>query len=201
MIYEEEYIQQLYDMLEPLRDIEQDKQWHPEESCWNHSFQTLHHALRETDDTDLILAALMHDVGKSVNKLGHDKEAIVMLADLLPTKGLWFISQHMRINDYLSGQMKKAKKAVDLATHPWFPKLVALNRWDKMGRKPNCDQYISAARLSTMLNKRLEKHFKPRPDNLCFGCARTFDNCSVRSELAVCPVFVCGYFVEEETHA
>ena len=41
MIFEQVYVEALYKLLEPLKDIEQDKQWHPEENCFEHSFQCL----------------------------------------------------------------------------------------------------------------------------------------------------------------
>jgi HD superfamily phosphodiesterase len=74
MIYTEEYIQSLYDLLEPCKEVMGHPEYHPEGTVWTHSFQTLRLALKETDDTDLILAAFMHDVGKQLNKLGHEYE-------------------------------------------------------------------------------------------------------------------------------
>lgn len=162
-MFTKEYIEELFALLEPLKGIEQDKKWHPEKDVHNHSFQALMHALRETRDTDLILAALMHDVGKSVNKLGHDKEGSELIRDVVSVKTDWLVKNHMRINHYLDGTMVRGWKAMELQTHPWFKDLVALNRWDKIGRRANFEFNITAEKLAEELNFRANDHFKEKP--------------------------------------
>jgi len=163
MIFTHEYVQTLFDMLEPLAEIKQEVQYHPEDDARNHSFQVLYHALRETIDTDLIIAALMHDVGKQVSRLGHDKESVAMMKDYASEKTLWLIEHHMRINTFLSGEMKRPNKAAELAEHPWFPKLVQLNRFDKLGRRAGWSFFITVPVLTDALNERAMKHFRQKP--------------------------------------
>ena len=160
--YTEEYIGDLYKLLEPCKEVIGHEEYHPEGSVWIHSFQVLQLALRETDDTDLILAALMHDVGKQCEKLGHDHEAMALLAPYFSTKGLWLVKEHMRVWSMLKGEMKRPGKVRELLTHPWLPELIGLARWDSMGRVKNKEFEISVERLTFELNKKVELHFKAK---------------------------------------
>jgi hypothetical protein len=163
-VYTEQYVQWLYDLLEPLKEVVQDDTWHPEGNAWIHSFQVVSHAMHETDDTDLIIAALMHDVGKSVHNLGHDKESVSICENLLSVKSLWLVSQHMRFWDMVNGDMKRHGKVTALLKHPWLPQLVALCRWDKMGRRANYQSDWSVERLAVELNEKANRHFRRKPD-------------------------------------
>lgn len=164
MIYTEEYIQSLYDLLEPCKEVMGHPEYHPEGTVWTHSFQTLRLALKETDDTDLILAAFMHDVGKQLNKLGHEYEGSLMMADYFACKGVWLVREHMRFWAMMKGEMKRNKKVRDMLEHPWLPALIALARWDSMARRPNYEWYISPEKLTVELNRKALLHFKEKPD-------------------------------------
>jgi predicted HD phosphohydrolase len=85
-------------------------------------------ALKETDDIDLILAAMLHDIGKAVNTLEHDKIAIEMLKDYASVKTLFLIENHLRIRLLLNGDMKRLSKVQFLINHPWLPELILLAR-------------------------------------------------------------------------
>lgn len=163
MIFTTDLLEPLYDLVEDCHGVEQDEKWHPEGDVEVHSFQVLHHALRESNDTDLILAAFCHDVGKSVQKLGHEKYSYELVRDLVSVKSAWLISQHMRVWTLLNGEMRKRAKAVELLQAPFLPELIALARWDKMGRKAHFRPYISPEDLVDRLNEKAELHFKERP--------------------------------------
>ena len=60
----------MLNLLEKCRGIEQHPVWHPEGDVFNHSLQTVKCAFRESDDIDLIVAAMLHDVGKQISKWG-----------------------------------------------------------------------------------------------------------------------------------
>lgn len=162
MVYSEDYIQELFDLLEPCQRVIGHEIYHPEGSVWVHSFQVLKLALKETDDTDLILAAWLHDIGKSKERLGHEKESVEMLEPYFAAKGLWLVENHMRVWAMLKGEMKKLSKVQGLLEHPWLPQLVALARWDSMGRRANFVWEIDAATLTDRLNKKAAKHFRKR---------------------------------------
>lgn len=125
----------LFNTLEKCRGVKQHTTWHPEGDVFNHSLQTLKWALRESDDIDLVVAAMLHDVGKQISKLGHEKYSVDLLKDHVSPKTLWLVGNHMRFWDYISGDMKKLSKVNKIANHEWCPDLAKLCRWDKMGRK------------------------------------------------------------------
>jgi exopolyphosphatase/pppGpp-phosphohydrolase len=127
----------LFNILERCRGVEQHPEWHPEGDVFNHSLQTLKCALRETDDIDLIVAAMLHDAGKQISKLGHEKYSVDLLKNHVSPKTLWLVGNHMRFWNYALGDMKKLSKVNELSGNEWFADLVKLCRWDKMGRKPD----------------------------------------------------------------
>lgn len=138
--------------------VQQGEEHHPEGNVLNHLIQTFQCACRETNDLDIILAALLHDVGKAVNKLGHDKIACDLLKNYVSIKTLFLIEHHMRIWEYLEGSMKKLSKCKFLATHPWLPELIQLARFDKRGRKPKQVIYDKED-IIKKLNLASENHF------------------------------------------
>lgn len=165
IVFDNEFMQPLFGALEKCKGIWQMDCHHPEGDVFNHSLQVLKWAFRETIDTDLILAAMMHDVGKVKDSLGHDKIAVKMLDSYLSAKSLWLIEHHMRIWYYILGDMKKLSKVKELAEHPWLPELVQLARWDKMGRNPNVKPVYDKDKIMERLNLCVEKRFEGNNEN------------------------------------
>lgn len=134
---------------------------HPEGDVFTHSLQVLRWAFRETTDTDLILAAMLHDAGKALNGKGHDKIGADLLKPLVSAKTHWLIGQHMRVWYLLLGEMRKLSKVRELAGHPWLPELLLLARWDKLGRNPAAtvkyDRQIILDRLNQCVAYRFAK--------------------------------------------
>lgn len=158
-MYTEEYMAPLFDFLENCKGVEQDPKWHPEGDVFKHSLQVLKNAFRETYDTDLILAAMLHDVGKVENSKGHEQIAAKWLHELCSPKTIWLIEQHMRFWEYIDGSMKKYGKVMYLSYHPWLPELVQLARWDKRGRNPSLVVKYDREDILTRLNECAEEHF------------------------------------------
>lgn len=131
------FMEPLFKILDKTEGVEQMDEHHPEGDVLTHSLQVYGWAIRETDDVDLILAALLHDTGKAINSPGHAKLMTDILKPLVSAKTLWLIENHMRVWHYILGEMKKLKKCQELAGHPWLPELVQLARFDKLGRNPN----------------------------------------------------------------
>ena len=132
-----EDIHKLFGPFENLRGVEQMESHHPEGDAFEHSCQVLRLAFRESNDPELILAAMVHDVGKIVDTKGHEDYALQILGDSITEKQKWLVKQHMRIRTFLSGEMWKLSSVTELANHKWLPDLVLLSRWDNRGRKPN----------------------------------------------------------------
>ena len=126
-------------LMESTAGTLQNEENHPEKDVFIHSLQVMRLAFKESNDIDLILAAMLHDVGKPFDTLGHDNIAADNLEGFMcfSDKTIWLVRHHLRIIWMLNGRMKKQKKVQYLINHPWFTDLCMLSRWDRMGRKPN----------------------------------------------------------------
>jgi len=122
------------DCLEKCRGVKQLSKHHPEGDVLTHSMQVFQYALWESDDYELIVAALLHDVGKSISSRGHEKHGVEMLGGTITAKTEWLILNHMRFWYWIAGKMTRRMKSIELPNNPWFPDLARLARWDKMGR-------------------------------------------------------------------
>jgi len=120
--------------VEQTWEITQREDYHPEIYVHLHLLQCFYIAVKETRDIDIIVAALVHDVGKVGGSHGHEKRSVDMLECHCSEKTLWLIEQHIKIWSLLTGQMKKRSKVQNLMSHPWFLDLILLARIDKMGR-------------------------------------------------------------------
>jgi len=136
-IYSKNNFNNLIKLVENCSNVEQNKINHPEGDVLNHSLQVFKIALKESSDIDLILAALLHDVGKSIRVLDHEKYSCDLLKNMISHKTKWLILNHIRIKWFLNGEMKKLKKVKDLHDHEYFNDLILLHRWDIFGRNPN----------------------------------------------------------------
>jgi len=160
IVFDNKFMNPLFDLLEDCRGVKQNEEHHPEIYVFEHSLQVLRRAFRESIDTDLILAAMLHDIGKKENTLGHDKIAVEMLQGIVSVKTLWLIEHHIRIWYFLLGPMKKLSKVNELSGHPWLPELILLARWDKMGRNPNAKTKYDRQDIMDRLNNCITVRFK-----------------------------------------
>lgn len=149
-----------FDYLGRCRGVEQMEKHHPEGDVLNHSLQCLYMAFRESSDIDLVLAAMLHDIGKIENSKGHEKIAIDWLSNICSVKTLWLIHHHMRVWDLLLGRMKRKGKINELIGHAWLPELIHLARLDKMSRNQNKTMEIDKHDIATRINVCCVNHFK-----------------------------------------
>lgn len=160
-VLETKNLRHLFSLVHRLHGVVQTERNHPEGDAFVHTAQVLRRAFRESKDVDLILAAMLHDVGKSVDMLGHDKEGADMVEGYVSEKAHWLVKQHMRFWYLIKGEMRKYSKVQYLATHPWLSDLAMLARWDKMGRNPNAmlvwDETYIIDQLQGLARKR--QHF------------------------------------------
>lgn len=157
-------IDPLLDLLESLKGIPQMEKHHPEGDVFVHSLQVLHHAFREEkEDLDLILAAMLHDIGKKENPLGHEQIGAEMIKDIVSVKTQWLITHHLRIRFLLEGKIKRTSKVRYLVDHPWLPELILLARWDRLGRNPSFKPKYDREKIIEGLEKVAKSHFKNTP--------------------------------------
>lgn len=152
-IFTKENMAFVFENLEKCRGIEQSPLHHPEGDVFNHSIQVMEIAFRETYDTDLIIAAMLHDIGKVENSKLHEYIALDILKDNVSAKTLFLIQHHMRIWYYIMGSMRKKSKCEFFINHSWLPELLQLARWDHMGRVPNKKNNYSRVSVLDRLNK------------------------------------------------
>ena len=145
----------LLDIVENCRDVTQQEIYHPEGNVLNHLLQTFKWACRESNDYDLRLAALLHDVGKQVTRLGHNHESVKLIEGFVSKKTLWLVDQHMRVWTFLTGEMKKLKKTQTFFNHIWFKDLTFLARWDSLGRNKNIKLEFNREKIITQLKEKL----------------------------------------------
>lgn len=132
----EEQLNLYFAYLDQCAGVKQMEKYHPEGDVLNHSLQCLCWALKESNDIDLILAAMLHDIGKIKDSNGHENTAVEWLQGICSVKTLWLIKQHMRIKYLISGEIRRHKKIKELISHCWLPELIMLVRWDRMARNP-----------------------------------------------------------------
>ena len=162
MVFNHEIMEPLFWLLEQTRGIEQNRVHHPEGDVLTHSLQVLDMAFKESIDTDLIIAAMMHDVGKIGNSKGHEKIAVELLDCHCSGKTLWLIKNHMRFWYFVLGEMRKRGKILELFENPWIADLMLLARWDKIGRNPNRKVIFDKNRIMEKLNMCVKLRF-PQP--------------------------------------
>lgn len=158
-IFPDETLNKIFELLERCRGVEQMDKYHPEGDVLTHLIQTFRCATRETDDVDLALAALVHDVGKCERSKGHESIGCDLLEGYVSIKVLFLVKNHMRIRKYIDGEMHKFSKCLWLANHPWLPELIQLSRWDCKGRNPNRKIKFDINDIIERLNRVAEKHF------------------------------------------
>ena len=157
--FDENNTKKIFELLEQCQGVSQMEVHHPEGDVFEHSLQVLKWAFRETDDIDLILAAMLHDIGKVEDFRCHEQIAVEKLKNHATVKTLWLVEHHMRIWHYLLGEMRRLSKCRYFADHPWLPELVQLARWDKLGRSKTIRINYDKEKIIERLNLKIEKHF------------------------------------------
>ena len=157
--FTEENMKPIFELLYACGGTEQMEEHHPEGDVLRHTFQVFKWAIRESVDLDLILAALLHDVGKATYSNHHEEDSVKMIEGFSSCKTVWLVKNHMRIWTYIKGEMRGLKKCLELANHPWLPELIQLARWDSKGRDPFKQCYFSNDEIMRILNQKAKEHF------------------------------------------
>lgn len=140
--------------LKEMRGFDQMNPYHPEGDLMEHVQQVV--TFVGTDNPDVWLAAVFHDIGKpkkwqwhrkypeNRTFYGHDRASAGLFLKINERchfdklgfnvdKVHWLILNHIRIMQY--DKMKLAKQC-QLDQNPWFPELVLLRDADEKGRNP-----------------------------------------------------------------
>ncbi len=123
-------------LLVPLERVRQDPVYHPEGDALYHSLQVFELMRRERDwDEEMLLAALLHDVGKAIDSRQHVEVAVEALAEAVTPRTLWLIEHHMIAHEVRAGTIGHRAR-LRLQAHPDFDDLMLLQRCDQAGRVP-----------------------------------------------------------------
>ncbi len=120
---------ELLALLLALDGVSQDRRYHPEGDALYHSLQVFECAWKQTDDGELLAAALLHDVGKAVDCRQHAEVGADLLDGLVPPRVLWLVTHHLDLLRQPALTRQRLHRTRQLAD------LERLRSWDLFGRR------------------------------------------------------------------
>ena len=123
-------------LLQPLENVKQSAKHHPEGDVLYHLLQVFELAREERPwDEEFLQAALLHDVGKGIDRYDHVRAGVDALDGLITPRTAFLIENHMLALEYKAGtlghrQRKRLEEAED------FEDLMLLRELDSKGRVP-----------------------------------------------------------------
>lgn len=152
----------LSEVLEALRAVEHLPYNGEAVDQLQHALQSAALARASGAGSATVVAALLHDIGRSPLVAGeypdHDAVAEAWLADRVGSKAAWLAGRHVAAKRYLravdpaypvsetsartlaqqGGPMNEAEVG-DFVRHPWWQEAVELRRWDDAAKVPGLD--------------------------------------------------------------
>ena len=109
---------------------------------YEHSLQTATRALRDGADEELVVCALLHDVGDLLAPDNHGALAASILEPYVSEKNAWIVRHHGLFQGYYYfhrwGRDRDARER--FRDHPWFGDCEAFcERWDQVSFDPGYD--------------------------------------------------------------
>ncbi len=126
--------QLFYSLLLPLENVKQHPKFHPEGDVLYHSLQVFDLACDELPyDEEFLLAALLHDVGKGIDRQDHVGAGLEALAGTISQRTAWLIEHHMQAHRIFDGTIgSRAHRR--LKEHQSYDELLLLCSCDRGGR-------------------------------------------------------------------
>jgi hypothetical protein len=123
-------------LLLPLEKVQQSPVHHPEGDVLYHSLQVFDLARDARPyDEEFLLAALLHDVGKGIDRGDHVEAGLSALEGLITERTHFFIAHHMDAHLYRTRELP-GKVRRELEASPDFEDLLLLRELDDAGRVP-----------------------------------------------------------------
>ena len=143
---------QIYEMLLlPLEQIKESRRHHPEGDVQYHSLQVFELARAELPyDEEFLLAALLHDVGKGIDRQEHIAAGLEALEGFITPRTAWLIEHHMEGHALREGTLgARARRRLEASDD--FDELTLLAECDDRGREvgvdvPDVDEAIAYLR-------------------------------------------------------
>jgi hypothetical protein len=122
-------------LLKPLESVKQNPQWHPEGDALYHSLQVFELARdRVPYDEELILAALLHDVGKAIDRYDHVAAGLDALEGTITPRTQFLIAHHLDAHAIRDGTLGHRAR-LRLEESEDFEDLMLLEEMDRAGRQ------------------------------------------------------------------
>ncbi len=122
-------------LLQQLAQVMQKPETHPEGDALYHSLQVFDLACDELPyDEEFLLAALLHDVGKAIDRQDHIGAALAALAGYITPRTAWLIEHHSEAGALRDGTLGVRSRR-RLEESESFEELMLLCKCDRGGRK------------------------------------------------------------------
>jgi hypothetical protein len=122
--------------LVPLESVKQNPKYHPEGDVLFHSLQVFHLAREARPyDEELLLAALLHDVGKAIDLSDHVAAGVDALRGSVTERTLWLIEHHMDLVQSRERSLSNRQRR-ELEASEFLEDLRLLRELDDKGRVP-----------------------------------------------------------------
>lgn len=126
-------------LLQPLANVKQNPVYHPEGDALYHSLQAFELARDiRPYDSELMTAALLHDVGKAIDRADHVAAALEVLEGTLTEREHFLIAHHMDAQTLRHGTLG-AKPRRRLRQSEWYEDLMLLRDIDDKARVRGVD--------------------------------------------------------------
>ena len=131
---------QIYEMLLlPLENVKESPTYHPEGDVLYHSLQVFELARAELPyDEEFLLAALLHDVGKAIDRQQHIAAGLEALEGVITSRTAWLIEHHTEAHALQEGTLG-ARARRRLKASEDFDELLLLAQCDDEGRAVGVD--------------------------------------------------------------
>jgi hypothetical protein len=121
-------------LLLPLENVKGHRAYHPEGDVLYHTLQVFELVRdQRPNDEELLLAALLHDVGKGLDPGNHVEAGLQALDGLITERTHFLIANHMHAHDYRAGKLGARLRRV-LEASPDLEDLLVLEECDRLGR-------------------------------------------------------------------
>lgn len=122
------------ELLLPLAQVKQSPEYHPEGDALYHSLQVFAQANERIPyDEEFLTAALLHDVGKAIDRRNHVDAAVAALEGLVTPRTAWLIENLPLALNLGAGNLgARAKRRLE--SSPDYEELIILAECDRAGR-------------------------------------------------------------------
>ena len=109
-----------------------------------HSLQSATRAYRDGADEEMVVAALLHDIGDLLAPHNHSEMAAAVLRPYVTERTYWVVRQHGLFQSYyyahhMGGDRNARDRYID---HPWYQDAVDFcHRWDQSSFDPEYDSF------------------------------------------------------------